>query len=436
MKVCKFERMKDEDEMESIIRCVEQEHPYLVTVPALAQLQHWAQSLSVSWFHDEDETSHSILQSLTHYCLSLTNRFIATPKLNSELAESIRRCTDNLHLLVADKADLLIDKIIKAEIYKLSASLLTGCLCERGIRAQMLDTSAFMQINQERKPDIPYIQESLRQFRDENRSVELFVAPLSLCRNVYGEIDFMSTRQNDYYATALASVFRADEVILSTELDNIFANRNGEREQHSLTYQEAENLINSGVHLLYTDCITLASRSRIVLRLTDTHNLTTERLYISNQDTGNGVKAILIQDAVTFVRFTSLNVLPGYLLMGKLLEVVGKYKINVISMASSNVSVSMLLNTSIDTLRLVQRELYKYAEMVVDENMSVIHIIGSLHWEHTQMESNIMDAIRHIPISLISYGGSDHCLTVSVHTKDKNQLIHSLSTRFLGAQSA
>ena len=44
--------------------------------------------------------------------------------------------------------------------------------------------------------------------------------------------------------------------------------------------------------------------------------------------------------------------------------------------------------------------------MVVDENMSVIHIIGSLHWERTQLESNIMETIRHIPISLISYGGS------------------------------
>lgn len=255
-------------------------------------------------------------------------------------------------------------------------------------------------------------------------------------QNVYGEIDFMNEKRNDYYATVLASIFEADEIILSTELTNIYANRNCAREQHSLTYTEAEQLINSGVHLIYTDCITLAARSNIVIRLIDTHDLETERLYISSHDTESSVKAIIIQDSVTFVRFISLNVLPGYLLMGKLLEVINKYQINVISMASSNVSVSMILTASRDTLRIIQRELHKYTEMVVDENMSVIHIIGSLHWERTQLESNIMETIRHIPISLISYGGSDHCFTISVHTADKKQLLNSLSQRFLERLSA
>ena len=83
--------------------------------------------------------------------------------------------------------------------------------------------------------------------------------------------------------------------------------------------------------------------------------------------------------------------------MGKILEVINKYQINVISMASSNVSISMMLTASRDTLRIIQRELHKYAEMVMDENMSVIHIIGSLHWERTQVESHIMDTIKDIP---------------------------------------
>jgi len=122
--------------------------------------------------------------------------------------------------------------------------------------------------------------------------------------------------------------------------------------------------------------------------------------------------------------------------MGKILEVINKYQINVISMASSNVSISMMLTASRDTLRIIQRELHKYAEMVMDENMSVIHIIGSLHWERTQVESHIMDTIKDIPVSLISYGGSDHCFTLSVHTTDKNRLIGSLSRQFFESQCA
>ena len=234
----------------------------------------------------------------------------------------------------------------------------------------------------------------------------------------------------------MATVFNANEVLLSTEINHICANLNNQREQHSLTYAEAEQLINNGAYLLYADCITLAAHSDIAIRLIDTNDTTTEKLYISSHDTKNNIKAILVQDSVTLVRFTSLNVLPAYLLMGKLLEVIGKYKIKIISMASSNVSVPMILAASRDTLRIIQRELHKYVKMTTDENMSVIHVIGSLHWKHKQIESSIIETIKDIPISLIAYGSNDHCLTISVHTTDKNKVIRLLSQQFFRQLSA
>lgn len=436
MKICKFEKIKDEDEIRQVINCIQNEHPYVAVVPTLTPLQEWLQSISASWFHEEDEVSHATVNIIGEYCCTLANHLLTDPQLNQEMKTRIQECIKKIHILVEDKADFLIDKMIKAEVYGLSGDLLTYCLRQQGLRARTLDTGKFMQLNLERKPDIPYIQESIQSYIDENRNVDIFIAPLSICRNVYGEIDFMNEQRNDYYATVLAALFKADEILLSTPINHIYANRNCRREQHSLTYTEAEQLINSGVHLLYADCVTLAARSNIVIRLTDPHDLTTGRLYISSHDAGNSVKAILSQDSVTFVRFTSLNVLPGYLFIGKILEVINKYQINVISMASSNISVSMILTASRDTLRIIQKELYKYAEMIADENMSVIHIIGSLHWERTQVESHIMDTIKDIPISLISYGGSDHCFTLSVHSIYKNKLISSLSKQFLENQCA
>lgn len=436
MKVCKFEKIKDEENMKRMINYIRNEHPYVAVLPTITPLQKWLQDISVSWFHDEDETSHTTINAIEEYCHTLSDHLITSDELNRDMKALIQKHCNNMHNLVEDKADLLIDKIIKAEIYLLSAQLSTYCLREQGINAKLLDTSMFMQLNLERKPDIPYIRESIQQYIEQNRDIEIFVAPLSLCKNVYGETDFVSESRNDYYATTLATAFNADEILLSTAINHVYASQNSLREQHSLTYTEAEQLINSGVYLLYADCITLAAHSDIAIRLIDTNDPETERLYISSHDTESNVKAILTQDAVTFVRFTSLNVLPGYLLMGKLLEVISKYKINVISMASSNVSVSMILTASHDTLRIIQRELHKYAEMTTDENMSVIHIIGSLHWEHKLVKGGIMETIKDIPISLISYGGSDHCFTISVHTTDKNKVIRLLSQQFFRKLSA
>ena len=436
MKVCKFEKIKNEEEIIWIIDCIRNEHPHVVVIPTAIPLQKWLQKISASWFHHEDETSHSIINTIEEYYYTLADHLITSNKLNKDINVLIQKYCNNIHNLVEGKADLLIDKIIKAEIYRLFSHLFTYCLREQGINAKLLDTSIFMQLNLERKPDIPYIQENIRPYIEQNQDTEIFIAPLSLCQNVYGEIDFVNKKYNDYYTIILATVFNANEVLLSTEINHICANLNNQREQHSLTYAEAEQLINNGAYLLYADCITLAAHSDIAIRLIDTNDTATEKLYISTHDTKNNIKAILVQDSVTLARFTSLNVLPDYLLMGKLLEVIGKYKIKIISMASSNVSVPMILAASRDTLRIIQRELHKYVKMTTDENMSVIHVIGSLHWKHKQIESSIIETIKDIPISLIAYGSNDHCLTISVHTTDKNKVIRLLSQQFFRQLSA
>ena len=49
---------------------------------------------------------------------------------------------------------------------------------------------------------------------------------------------------------------------------------------------------------------------------------------------------------------------------------------------------------------------------------------------------DIIETIKDIPISLIAYGSNDHCLTISVHTTDKNKVIRLLSQQFFRQLSA
>lgn len=117
MKVCKFEKIKDEDDIKQVINCIRQEHPYVAVLPVLTQLQEWMQAISASWFHEEDEASHTTVNAIEEYCYCLTNHLITEPQLNQDMKIRIRECIKKIHALVEDKADLLIDKTIKAEIY-------------------------------------------------------------------------------------------------------------------------------------------------------------------------------------------------------------------------------------------------------------------------------------------------------------------------------
>ena len=113
MKVCKFEKIKDEDDIKQVINCIRQEHPYVAVLPVLTQLQEWMQAISASWFHEEDEASHTTVNAIEEYCYSLTNHLITEPQLNQDMKIRIRECIKKIHALVEDKADLLIDKTIK-----------------------------------------------------------------------------------------------------------------------------------------------------------------------------------------------------------------------------------------------------------------------------------------------------------------------------------
>ena len=85
MKVCKFEKIKNEEEIIRIIDCIRNEHPHVVVIPTAIPLQKWLQKISASWFHHEDETSHSIINTIEEYYYTLADHLITSNKLNKDI---------------------------------------------------------------------------------------------------------------------------------------------------------------------------------------------------------------------------------------------------------------------------------------------------------------------------------------------------------------
>ena len=79
MKVCKFEKMKEEDEIRQVINYILKEHPYVVVVPTLTQLQEWLQDISISWFHEEDSASHTTINISGNVSKRCTNGWRTKP---------------------------------------------------------------------------------------------------------------------------------------------------------------------------------------------------------------------------------------------------------------------------------------------------------------------------------------------------------------------
>ena len=81
-------------------------------------------------------------------------------------------------------------------------------------------------------------------------------------------------------------------------------------------------------------------------------------------------------------------------------------------------------NTHLDE---IVNELKKYGTVTVDTDMCIICVVGDLDWNNLGFESQALDAMKNIPVRMISYGGSNHNISFLIREADKKQALQSLS---------
>ena len=77
----------------------------------------------------------------------------------------------------------------------------------------------------------------------------------------------------------------------------------------------------------------------------------------------------------------------------------------------------------------ITNELKKLGTVTVDEDMVIICIVGDLEWQKRGFEAEAIDALKEVPVRMISYGGSNYNISVLVRREDKVAALNLLSKR-------
>ena len=59
--------------------------------------------------------------------------------------------------------------------------------------------------------------------------------------------------------------------------------------------------------------------------------------------------------------------------------------------------------------------------------MVIICVVGDLEWNNVGFETKVMDAMRDIPVRMVSYGGSNYNISMLIKAEDKCRALNSLS---------
>ena len=110
----------------------------------------------------------------------------------------------------------------------------------------------------------------------------------------------------------------------------------------------------------------------------------------------------------------------------KVFEIFESYQTPIDMIATSEVGVSMSIDNPTHINDIVN-ELKKYGTVTVDENMCIVCVVGDLEWSNVGFETLALDAMKNIPVRMVSYGGSNYNISFLIKEEDKKQALQNLS---------
>jgi aspartate kinase len=149
---------------------------------------------------------------------------------------------------------------------------------------------------------------------------------------------------------------------------------------------------------------------------------------ITNTSEKNKIKSIAAKDGITAIKIQSSRMLQAHGFLRRVFEVFERYKTSIDMITTSEVAVSVTID---DTTYLseITNELLAFGTVDVDHDQTIVCVVGDFGAEQHGYAARVLEAVKHIPLRMISYGGSDHNLSILVKTEEKTEILRSLHNR-------
>ncbi|HKK77315.1 MAG TPA: aspartate kinase [Saprospiraceae bacterium] len=321
------------------------------------------------------------------------------------------------------------EKVILAQGELISTQLFQLYLKSTDVDAVLLPALAFMRTQANGEPDLAYIRQHIDELLDTYESNQLFITQGYICRNAEGAIDNLQRGGSDYTATLIGAAVQADEIQIWTDIDGLHNNDpRVVKETHPVrrvSYREAAELAYFGAKILHPTCVIPAETENVPIRLKSTFLPEATGTLISEQASGQNLTAIAAKDGICALKIRSGRMLNAYGFLRKVFEVFESYRTPIDMITTSEVSVSLTID---DRSRLPQilAELRAFGEVSVDEDHSIICIVGDALNEQRGSTKKIFTALEDIPIRMVSYGGSNNNISVLIATAYKQRALQCL----------
>lgn len=416
--------------MKNMVSLVAAEGEAMVVLSAMSGTTNSLISISQSIKDNEPANARKQIDDLENKYNDTAHELLSDPALLNKAKEGINNIFSQLRAYIDKPFSLKEEKEVVAFGEKLSTMLVILYMQQCNHDAVLLDATEFMRIDENGEPDQKFIRENIRKIINENPGHKIYLTQGFICRNVNGEIDNLQRGGSDYTASLLGAAIPADEIQIWTDIDGMHNNDprfvEGTKPVNELHFEEAAELAYFGAKILHPTCVLPAKYANIPVRLLNTMEPEALGTRIFNTAPTRKIKAVAAKDNITAIKIKSSHMLLAYGFLRKVFEIFEKYQTSIDMITTSEVGVSVTIDNE-RNLKQIVGELSELGNVTVDRDMVIVCVVGDLEWQNRGFEADVVNALKEVPVRMISYGGSNYNISLLIKKDDKIKALKLLS---------
>lgn len=417
------------ENMTAVRHIIDTPQPKIVVLSAMSGTTNTLTQIADCARLEDYDRFTTIYNDLQSQYKDVVNTLFTDTTIRTTVAEYVNTIFADIDRLVRKEAYAqVVEDTLVAQGELLSTYIFCNFLKQEGLQARLLPALEFMRIDTNNEPDNYYIKQHIGNLINQDTAPTIYITQGFICRNFGGEVANLQRGGSDYTATIIGAAIAATEVQIWTDIDGFHNNDPRFVEKTTalpvLSYDEAAELAYFGAKILHPQTVQPLREQKIPLRLKNTMIPDAMGTLVTHNPEGKGVKAIAAKDGITAIKIKSGRMLQSHGFLSKVFDIFARYETSIDMITTSEIAISLTIDNE-TYLDVINKELSVFSQVSIDQEQSIICLVGEAVNRDMQTPQ-LFQILRDVQVRMISYGGSDHNISLLVATEDKKRALQLL----------
>ncbi len=339
------------------------------------------------------------------------------------------------------------DKRWKDTLYSfgelMSTKIFVEVLNKMGVNAEWLDARQVIKTDStfnQAVPDLGVISKKASKLIDKEK---VYLTQGFIGSDIFGNTTTLGRGGSDYSAALFAEAAQADTLEIWTDVAGVYTTDPRIVAEavpiEQITFDEAAELSVFGGKVLHPATLKPAMRSGINVRVASSKEPGLPGTLVVNQANDEpSIRAISLRKDQTLLTVKSLEMLHQHGFLAKLFGLLADHKISVDLVTTSEVSVSLTLDTALKASNKVElteevlTKLREFCDVEVERDLSLVALIGNRLDQTSGISGELFGLLNDHNIRLVCHGASPNNVCFLVKEGTGEEIVRLLHKKFIG----